>query len=141
MTKHLAPGIKVGPSAIDGLGCFAAARFAKGREIAEYIGEKISRREIARRLRGRRRIHICGIDSYWSIDGSVGGNGSQYINHSCEPNADAVVIDGSMIIFSLQEILPGEEITIDYLNSFASDRTVCQCRAVSCRQSLDLKAS
>ena len=62
------------------------------------------------------------------VDGSVDGNDTKYINHSCEPNADVFIIDGFMIIFALQEIVPGEEITVDYLNSFEEDRTVCQCR-------------
>jgi SET domain-containing protein len=137
MTKHLAPGIKIGPSAIDGLGCFAAARFAKGRKIAEYIGEKISRREIARRIRGRRRIHICGINSYWSIDGSVGGNGSQYINHSCEPNCYIKVIHGHILFFALRDIISGEEILLDYQDSYHSDRKQCRCGAPNCRRRIN----
>jgi SET domain-containing protein len=42
-----------------------------------------------------------------------------------------------MIVFALQEIVPGEEITVDYLNSFAEDQSVCHCRTPSCRQRTD----
>ena len=79
-------GIEVKASKIDGRGTYATKPFKKGRKIAEFVGERIARVETARRLRNARRIHICGIDSYWAIDGSVGGNGTQFINHCCDPN-------------------------------------------------------
>jgi SET domain-containing protein len=102
--------------------------------IAEYTGEKINHREAMRRMRrqGRTRVTELAADCY--IDGSVGGNGTQYINHSCEPNADVLIVDGYMMIIPLQDIVPGEEITVDYLNSFDDDRTVCQCRSASCKE-------
>jgi len=88
---------------------------------------------------GVKRISELDADLY--VDGSVDGNDTKYINHSCEPNADVFIIDGLMIIFALQEILPGEEITVDYLNSFEEDRAVCQCRTSSCRRRLNQKAA
>ena len=88
---------------------------------------------------GVKRISELEADLY--IDGSVDGNDTQYINHSCEPNADVFIIDELMIVFALQEIMPGEEITVDYLNSFEEDQTVCQCRTASCRRSANHKAA
>ncbi|MGE0132745.1 MAG: SET domain-containing protein [Blastocatellales bacterium] len=128
-----APGIEVRPSRIDGKGCFAAVRFEKGRKIAEYVGEKISRHEVARRLKNKRRIYISGIDSYWAIDGSLGGNGTQFINHSCEPNCYTKIIHGHILFFALRDIEPGEEIVLDYGESYHSDRKKCDCGAPSCR--------
>src|SRR2546423_1451140 len=60
----LAPGLAVRPSLIDGKGCFATICFPRGRKIAEYTGERISRREVARRVRTRRQriLRICGRD-------------------------------------------------------------------------------
>lgn len=129
----LAPGIEVRPSKIDGKGCFATIRFKKGHKIAEYVGEKISRHEVARRLKNKRRLYICGIDSYWAIDGSRGGNGTQFINHSCEPNCYSKVIHGHILFFALRDIEPGEEITLDYGESYHSNRKRCLCGAASCR--------
>lgn len=129
----LAPGIEVKTSPIDGKGCFAAAPFKKGRKIAEYVGEKISRREIARRLKGRRRIHICGINSYWAIDGRDTGNGTQYINHSCQPNCFVRIIHDHIIFFAKRDIAPGEEILLDYEESYHTDKKLCQCGAPNCR--------
>ena len=88
---------------------------------------------------GVKRISELDADLY--VDGSVDGNDTKYINHSCEPNADVFIIEGLMIVFALQEIVPGEEITVDYLNSFAEDLSVCQCRTSSCRRSLNQRAA
>ncbi len=129
----LTPGIEVKPSRIEGQGCFATVRFTKKHKIAEYVGEKISRREVARRLKAKRRIHISSINPYWAIDGSRGGNGTEYINHSCEPNCYVKIIHGHFLFFALRDIEPGEEILVDYGESYHSDRKRCSCGAPSCR--------
>jgi SET domain-containing protein len=121
-------------SPLHGLGCFAKVRFLKGSLIADYAGEKISRKEAMRRMQRPNGKRISEVEAEWYIDGSVGGNQTQYINHSCDPNADAFVVGGSLFIFALREIAPAEEITVDYLNSFERDQSVCQCRTDSCRQ-------
>ena len=128
-------------SPLHGSGCFAAVPFPKHSSIAEYSGERICHAEAMKRMRGPdgKRISELGADCY--IDGSVGGDETQYINHSCEPNTDVFIIDGFMIVFALREIRAGEEITVDYLNSFAEDSTVCQCRTPSCRQRINVMAA
>jgi len=133
--------LAVTKSPLHGLGCFATVRFVRGDRIAEYAGEKISRKEAMRRLKRSNGKCISEVEAEWYIDGSVDGNQTQYINHSCDPNADAFVIDGSLFIFTLREIAPGEEITVDYLNSFEQDQSVCQCRTASCRQGNIRKAA
>ncbi len=138
MKQNLAPGIAVRPSKIDGRGCFATALFPKGRKIAELTGELVSRQEAARRMRGRRRLHICAINSYWGIDGKVGGNGTEYINHSCRPNCFMRIIHGHVIFFALRDILPGEEITLDYVDSYHPNSKRCRCGAPACRGTINL---
>lgn len=137
MDEPLAPGITVGKSKIDGKGCFATTFFPKGRKITEYVGEKVSRREVARRIHKAKRIHICGIDSYWAIDGRVGGNGTQYINHSCDPNCFIRILHGHILFFARRDIYPGEEITVDYISSYHSDQTECHCQSPSCRGTIN----
>jgi len=131
-----ARGLSVKRSPMHGFGCFATIRFMKGSSIAEYAGEKITHGEAMRRMRRPEGKRISQLDAGWYIDGGVHGNQTQYINHSCDPNADALVICGSMIIFALREIAPGEEITVDYLNSFETDQSICQCGTPSCRQKI-----
>ena len=139
MKQQWADGIKVRQSKIDGRGCFATAKFRRGHKIAELVGERVSRLEAARRMRGRRRLHICAIDSYWGIDGSRGGNGSQYINHSCEPNCYIKITYGHILFIALRDIRPGEEITCDYVESYHPDDYGCRCGAPRCRGTINLK--
>ena len=133
-----APGIRVGASKIDGRGCFATAHFKKGRKIVELVGERVSRVEAARRMRGKRRLHICAIDSYWGIDSSRGGNGSQFVNHSCQPNTFVRIVKGHVNIFALRDISPGEELTLDYVESYHPDTKGCRCGAPGCRGTINL---
>ena len=140
MTKkesELAEGIEVRPSRIDGRGCYAVVPFKRRRKVAELAGERISRVEAARRMRGKRRLHICAIDAYWNVDSSRGGNGTQYINHRCEPNAFMRVVHGRILIFALRDIEPGEEITLDYGETYHPDTYRCRCGAPSCRGTLN----
>lgn len=133
--------LSVMKSRLHGFGCFANVHISKYCVIAEYAGERITRTEAMRRMKRPGVKRISELDADHFVDGSVDGNETRYINHSCEPNADVFIIDGFMIVFALQEIVPGEEITVDYLNSFEEDRTICQCRTASCRRSLNQKAA
>ena len=133
MRRKLAPGLEIKPSPIDGRGCFATILFPKGRKIAEYTGELIRDDEAERRLRRRRKHRICAIDCRRSLDGSVGGNGTHYINHSCAPNSYMKILYGHILFFALRDIQPGEEITLDYEITYHSDRKKCRCGAASCR--------
>ena len=137
MKRKLAHGLSIRESPIDGKGCFATVFFPRGRKIAEYTGEKISRREVARRARRRRKLRICAVDSYWSIDGSVGGNGTHYINHSCAPNSYMKTLYGHILFIALRDIHPGEEITLDYVSTYHSDAKRCRCKATSCRGTIN----
>lgn len=128
----LAPGLRIGRSRIHGRGCFATRRFARRRKIAEYTGERITNAEAERR--GHRRVlRISGLDERWSIDGSRGGNGTHYINHSCRPNAFMQTIRGHLLVLALRDIRPGEEITIDYVETLHPDRKRCTCGVPGCR--------
>ncbi len=133
----LAPGLCVSDSPIDGRGCFATSFFQKGRKIAEYAGERITTREAERRARKRRVLRICAVDRRWSLDGSRGGNGTHYINHSCRPNAYMRVTRGHILFMALRDILPGEEITVDYETTHHSDQKRCLCKAPNCRGTIN----
>ena len=139
MRLNLAYGLVIGRSPINGKGCFSTVHFASRKKIAEYTGEKISDAEACRRG-GRRKLRICSIDERWSLDGSRGGNGTHYINHSCEPNAYMQSARGSHILFyALRDIHPGEEITVDYGTTLHKDSKRCFCGASMCRGTINKK--
>ncbi|HKZ01228.1 MAG TPA: SET domain-containing protein-lysine N-methyltransferase [Pyrinomonadaceae bacterium] len=132
----LAVGLQIAASAIEGKGCFATKPFQRGRKIAEYTGERISNAEANRRAK-RKRLRICALNNRWSLDGSRGGNGTHYINHSCEPNAFMKVIYDHILFIALRDIKPGEEITIDYESTLHSDSKRCACGARTCRGTIN----
>ena len=136
MRLKLAPGLTIKESPIDGKGCFATAPFGRRRKIAEYAGERISNAQ-ARRRSQRRILRICAVDDRWSLDGSRGGNGTHYINHSCTPNSYMKIVHGHILFFALRDITPGEEITIDYETTLHSDRKRCTCGARTCRGTIN----
>jgi SET domain-containing protein len=120
MRLALAPGLSIKTSPIEGKGCFSVTHFKARRKIAEYAGEKITNAEANRRA-SRRKLRICAINDRWSLDGSRGGNGTHYINHSCEPNAYMKILYNHILFIALRNIEPGEEITIDYESTLHSD--------------------
>jgi uncharacterized protein len=134
---NLAPGLAVQVSPINGRGCFATKFFTKGRKIAEYAGERISTREAERRARRRRVLRICAVNHRWSLDGARGGNGTHYINHSCEPNCYMRITRGHILFMALRDIHPGEEITLDYESTLHSDEKKCRCNAPTCRGTIN----
>jgi SET domain-containing protein len=71
------------------------------------------------------------------LDGSRGGNGTHYINHSCEPNAFMKILYKHILFVALRDIQPGEEITIDYESTLHSDDKKCICRARDCRGTIN----
>lgn len=132
MNQGLADSLRVAESSIDGKGCFAVARFSRNQKIAEYVGERISFAEAERRQRVAGKKCVFDVNTKWSIDGSRGGNGTQHINHSCDPNAYPVVSRGRIFFYALREIAPGEEITADYLYELEMDKQRCHCGASLC---------
>ena len=137
MKLELAHGLSIEKSNINGKGCFATTTFDRGKKIAEYTGERISDLEAQKRARNRRVLRICDIDGRFSLDGARGGNGTHYINHSCEPNAYMKTLYGHVLFLALRDILPGEEITIDYEQTLHPDSKQCRCRASNCRGTIN----
>jgi SET domain-containing protein len=105
--------VRVGRSAT-GLGLFAARPIKKKAYIATYRGRRIPTAEAHRRERETGAKYMFEIDRNWTIDGSSRHNLGRYVNHSCRPNADAVLRRGRIVFVALRDIAPGEEVTLDY---------------------------
>jgi SET domain-containing protein len=119
-----------------GLGLFAAAPIRRGTIIVEYVGKRISAAEAqARERRGAR--YIFELDQNWAIDGSARSNLARYINHACEPNAEAISAGGRIFIRALRTIRAGEEITFDYGRAYLDlffGPDGCRCAACDRRR-------
>ncbi|HEU4661730.1 MAG TPA: SET domain-containing protein-lysine N-methyltransferase [Pseudolabrys sp.] len=119
-----------------GLGLFAIAPIKKNQFIVRYSGRLVAA-EVADRLeRYRRNKYLFEINKNWCIDGTSRKNLGRYVNHSCRPNADAIIRRGTKRVdyVANRRIEPGEEITVDYGKDymemfFAKDRCLCEpCR-------------
>lgn len=130
--------LTIATSKIHRWGVYAAEAIPARRKVMEYTGEKISRRETKRRAETSDLIYLFTLDRYWTIDGSVGGSGAEYINHCCEPNLIARIIRGHILYVSLRNIRKGEELTIDYHFDKKVERVPCRCGAPKCRGTINL---
>jgi SET domain-containing protein len=118
MTSRRLP-FRVRGSGIHGRGGFASRPIRKGERIVEYAGERISHDESIRRYGPddpTRPIHtlLFTVDDETVIDAGRRGNPSRFLNHSCDPNTEAVDEDGRIFIEAIRDIAPGEELTYDY---------------------------
>ncbi len=118
-------------SKIHRYGVFAGQRIPAKRKVIEYTGKRLNRKEAKYRGDGDY-TYLFAVDSYWTLDGAVGGSGAEIINHSCDPNLVSRVMKGHVLYMSLRTIKPGEELTVNY--NFGKDvRTFpCSCGAAKC---------
>ncbi len=127
-SSRLAPGLTIRASPIQGRGCFATIPFALGARIAEYDGEVISWEEAMRRRRIGLGHCICDLEDGMCIDGRIGGNGTEFINHSCSPNCGLILVQGKLAIYAMYPIAPNSELTVNYLSSLELIEIPCQCQ-------------
>lgn len=120
---------RVGRS-LTGLGLFATDEIKKGEFIIEYVGPRLSNEEVGRRKSTR---YLFEVNTRWTIDGSPRWNTARYINHSCRPNAEAVVSRGRIRIKAVKRIRPGDEITYHYgKNYFDTFIKPIGCKCEAC---------
>jgi len=93
-----------------GHGLFAARPLRAGEIVIEYTGRHVTNEE-ADRLKTK---YLFELNDQWAIDGSARSNIARYINHSCDPNCEAEVDDGRVLISAARDIETGEELTYDY---------------------------
>ncbi len=127
-----AASIRIGPSFIHGQGVFATAYLRTGGRVIEYVGERITKAESARRCELQNWC-IFALNDDFDLDGQVDWNPARFVNHSCAPNCEAVCEGGRIWIVALRNIQPGEEITFNYGYDWeAYEEHPCHCGAPAC---------
>jgi uncharacterized protein len=147
------PWFEIRPSPMHGLGAFALRPIPAGTRLVEYAGERITPAEADRRHPDEPTASAAGASHHtllFAIDGEegeevivdagVGGNEARFINHSCDPNCDAIVEAGRIWIETIRDVAPGEELAYDYAfvleerhTPAAKRRYPCACGARNCR--------
>jgi SET domain-containing protein len=134
-------------SGIQGKGAFANQKIRKGQRIIEYTGERISNDEADNRYdetsMKRHHTFLFTVTPKIVVDGAVNGNESIYINHSCDPNCEAVIDGKRIFIESIRTIHPGEELVYDYQYERTGENDdemeqfyKCLCGSENCRGSI-----
>jgi len=109
--RRIAARVEIRPSAIHGVGVFAAQRYRPGEVIVRCQGVPVSP--------GRQGAYIVqfrdqrGTETCLELTGKL-----KHLNHSCSPNG---IMEGLSLV-ALQPLSPGDEITIDY------GPHACDCR-------------
>lgn len=139
--------VTVRKSSVHGRGVFALQAIPAGQRIFEYHGEVTSwRRASARYRRSGVPGHtfIFGLADGRVIDGSVGGNSARWLNHSCQPNCEAIEDGrGRVFIETIRNVKAGDELFIAYRLTIGEAITpelaadyVCRCGAKRCTGSM-----
>ena len=146
--KKLGVAVTVRGSRVHGWGLFADQPFKKGDVVAEYVGEYISNAvaDSREKMYQERRIqdYQFRVDENLVIDATLNGGHGRYINHNCNPNCIAKIVDGPppnkhlkrVMIIAQRDIKAREEITYDYQFPLELDldaRIPCNCGSLLCR--------
>src|SRR5690348_7493709 len=133
--SHACFRLRPGRSRIHRWGVYAGEQIPAGRKVIEYTGERINRREKKQREDSN---YLFELDPYWTLDGSVGGSGAEFINHSCDPNLETRILKGHILYFSCRPIRKGEELTVDYNFGWDEEHVTCSCGARNCRGTINV---
>lgn len=112
-------------SRIHGNGVFAVLPLKKGERVIEYKGRRRTHAEVDRDEAGdveTGHTFLFTLSDDYVIDANYEGNDARWINHSCAPNCEAVIIEAEgddrrqdkVVIEALRAIKPGEELTYNY---------------------------
>ncbi len=144
-TRQPNPWFRLRRSRIQGLGAFATVDIPKGTRIIEYTGEKITDAEADRRYpdddrEARHHTFLFTLNQRTVIDAAFHGNDARFINHSCDPNCDAVIDRGHIWIYAIKPIAKGAELVYDYQFEHVPEYTMddlrfygCKCGTAKCR--------
>ncbi|MFT3763399.1 MAG: SET domain-containing protein-lysine N-methyltransferase [Pseudoxanthomonas sp.] len=117
--------IEARKSDIHGNGVFAVAPIKKGEFIIEYKGKRRTHDEVDRDDSGDAEsghTFLFTLNDEYVIDANHKGNRARWINHSCDPNCEAVIDEHEggnrkkdrIYIQAMRNIKPGEELTYNY---------------------------
>jgi len=119
-------------SFIHGIGGFARVDISAGTRVIEYVGEKITKQESLARCE-RNNEYIFSLGEEQDLDGHVNWNPARFLNHSCDPNCEAQLIEGRIWVMAIRAVRAGEELTFNYGYDLEDYREhPCACGAPGC---------
>jgi SET domain-containing protein len=132
-------GIEVRESGVHGRGVYATQVISEGTRIIEYTGERVSW-EAAPDDNNDPHTFNFGLENGEVINAEIGGNDARWINHSCDPNCEAIEEDDRIFIYAMRGIERGEELFYDYameidepITEESKKKFACHCGSSNCR--------
>lgn len=123
---------------IKGTGLFAKVDFSAGEAILEYQGAVLSREQLPSPLKPENDHYLqIGKDTFLGPSGQE----SDYVNHSCQPNAGFYIAGHRAILRAISLIKAGMEITFDYASTSTDTKedwslANCKCGVYACRKEI-----
>jgi SET domain-containing protein len=124
--------LRIGHSLVDRCGVFALEDIPRGRCVIEYTGKRLTYEQVWN-IEAPKDFYLARLNAEWFLDGSSGGSGAQFVNHSCDPNLLWRCLRNRLLFFSRRKIHAGEELTVDYHYPVKLQRVLCHCGARRCR--------
>ena len=130
-------------SSIHGWGFFVSVDVRKGQYIAEYNGYLVSKKdsdelEANYQTLNMKRTYMIALNDT-VIDATRTHTPARFINHSCNANAEYVVVtengEDRVYVEAMRNITKGEEVTCNYsLTGDTIEGEPCRCGAKSCKK-------
>jgi SET domain-containing protein len=131
-------------SAIHGNGVFAAAPIKKGERLIQYKGLLRGHEEVDRVYAEEietGHTFLFTLNDDYVIDANVGGNNARWINHSCNPNCEALLDEDEngdpgkdrVFIQAMRAIKPDQELTYNYGIVLSEPHTAKMKKLWACR--------
>ena len=141
--------ITVRRSPIHGNGVFASRNLSAGQTVIEYRGQLCTHDEADEIYAGTAETghtFLFTLNDEYIIDANRRGNAARWINHSCDPNCEAVIVEEQyrgkprerIFIETRRAIRRGEELTYDYGIKLDVRHTARMRRLWACRCGKDV---
>ena len=119
------PIYSVRRSPIHGNGVFATRKLPAGVRVIQYRGKVVTHEEADALYDGSfesGHTFLFTLNPHYIVDANRRGNAARWINHSCDPNCEAVIVEDPhgnsardrIFIETLRPVARGEELTYDY---------------------------
>lgn len=124
-----------------GFGVFAKNTISKGVVIGDYTGELVDYLNVDY-AKEKKQMYLMYYNDTYGIYPDLSEPGVHLINHSCSPNCWLAKYKDRTLVFALRDIVPNEEITINYLlspkNNCKNCPHTCKCDIPACTGSMHL---
>ena len=126
------PRLLIRSSAIHAAGCYTLDPIRRGARIIEYDGPRLTKDAADERYADRIVTYLFGFDEGTDVIDGFGT--AMFLNHSCAPNCETVVINRRIFIQAIRDIAANEELVYEYhLYDSDDDDANCYCGAEKCR--------